>query len=160
MPIIEVSTRLRFASALNLARAWLSLIAGGSSSGRSVRIASGAVRSISSSSEPTPTTSSIAAISASSGPICRPTKAGASSSANERVVMVAFLASGLLRSALALDEGAVGCRVHQGVELGRVGDLEFAEPAGALGVAIDQCRVFGQGGVHLDHLAADRGINV
>jgi hypothetical protein len=47
MPLIEVSTRLRAASLCSAARASLPLIAGGSSSGRSVRIAAGEVRSIS-----------------------------------------------------------------------------------------------------------------
>jgi hypothetical protein len=47
MPLIEVSTQLRAASLCSPARAALTLIAGRSSSGQSVRIAVGEVRSIS-----------------------------------------------------------------------------------------------------------------
>src|ERR671919_2320618 len=161
MPIIEVSTRLRPASARRSASARSSPIAGGSASGRSVRIAAGAVRSISSSSEPAPTTSSMAATSASSGPMWRSTKApGASRSASERAVMLAFLAIGRLRSALARDEVAIGPRVHQAVELRGLGDLDLAEPAGTFGVAVDQRRIVVQGIVRLDHPAADRRVDI
>jgi hypothetical protein len=46
-PLIEVSTRLRAANPCSAIRASLPLVAGGSSSGQSVRIAAGEARSIS-----------------------------------------------------------------------------------------------------------------
>src|SRR5918996_2874079 len=138
-----------------------SLSGGGRSSGRSVLIDAGVAFSIRSSSDDPPTTSSISAIWGSPGPMWRRTKSPRISNAASGTLFCSMISSGMVGcSAQALDERAIGVCIHELVDLRRGAEADPAEPAVALGAAVDLGGIVGERAVDLDHLSAHRRIDV
>lgn len=64
------------------------------------------------------------------------------------------------RRRLAAELGAVGVGVFEVLGLVRLGEFEFEDPTGSIGIGIDEGGVIGKGGIDFDDLAIGGGVDV